>query len=47
VGLLILPGTWREIKNFSSGSVCLVVASEVYNEEDYIRDFDLFLQYKQ
>ncbi len=46
VGLLILPGTWREIKNFSSGSVCLVVASEVYEEEDYIRDFDLFLQYK-
>lgn len=47
VGLLILPGTWREIKNFSSGSVCLVVASEVYDEEDYIRDFNLFLQYKQ
>ncbi|MFN3908375.1 MAG: sugar 3,4-ketoisomerase [Flavobacterium sp.] len=47
IGLLILPGTWREIKNFSSGSVCLVVASEVYDEEDYIRDFNLFLQYKQ
>src|SRR6187431_1916402 len=38
-GLLINPGIWRELQNFSSGSVCLVVASEVYEEEDYIRDF--------
>ena len=45
-GLLINPGIWRELKNFSSGSVCLVVASEVYIEEDYIRDFDEFKLFK-
>jgi dTDP-4-dehydrorhamnose 3,5-epimerase-like enzyme len=45
VGLLINPGIWRELKNFSSGAVCLVVASEVYIEEDYIRDFDEFMEY--
>ncbi|WP_166919392.1 sugar 3,4-ketoisomerase [Flavobacterium poyangense] len=44
-GLLINPGIWRELQNFSSGSVCLVVASEVFSEEDYIRDFDEFLKY--
>ncbi|MFQ6599350.1 sugar 3,4-ketoisomerase [Flavobacterium sp. C3NV] len=44
-GLLINPGIWRELQNFSSGSVCLVVASEVYIEEDYIRNFDEFLNY--
>lgn len=44
-GLLITPGIWREIENFSSGAICLVVASEEYNEDDYIRDFDEFLSY--
>lgn len=43
VGLLIKSGVWRELKNFSSGAVCLVVASDVYIEEDYIRDFDEFM----
>jgi dTDP-4-dehydrorhamnose 3,5-epimerase-like enzyme len=43
-GLLIGNGIWRELKNFSSGSVCLVVASDVFKEEDYIRDFDQFLK---
>jgi len=46
-GLLINSGIWRELQNFSSGSVCLVVASEVYIEEDYIRDFDEFLNSKK
>ena len=41
-GLLIGNGIWRELKNFSSGSVCLVVASDVFKEEDYIRDFEDF-----
>jgi len=41
-GLLIVPGIWRELTNFSSGSVCLVLASEMFDEEDYIRDFDSF-----
>ena len=42
-GLLITNGIWRELKNFSSGSVCLVVASDVFDEKDYIRNFDDFL----
>ena len=42
-GLLIKNGIWRELKNFSSGAVCLVVASDVFLEEDYIRDFNEFL----
>lgn len=46
-GLLIPTGIWRELKNFSSGAVCLVIASEVYLEEDYIREFDDFLVYKK
>ncbi|URM38947.1 sugar 3,4-ketoisomerase [Flavobacterium anhuiense] len=44
-GLLIKSGIWRELRNFSSGSICLVVASEMYIEEDYIRDFDEFVKY--
>lgn len=40
VGLLIVKGIWRELENFSSGSVCLVLASGVFDEEDYIRDFE-------
>ena len=39
VGLHIVNGIWRELKNFSSGAVCLVVASDVFKEEDYIRNF--------
>src|SRR5690606_37738165 len=46
VGLLISNGIWRELKNFSSGAVCLAVVSEVYQEEDYIRDFDEYLASK-
>ena len=42
-GLLIPFGIWRELQNFSSGSVCLVLASEVFDEEDYIRDFNAFV----
>ncbi|MGG7036027.1 MAG: sugar 3,4-ketoisomerase [Flavobacterium sp.] len=45
-GLLVVPGIWRELKNFSSGSVCLVVASDVFDEEDYIRDFSEFQLFK-
>ncbi|WP_330442933.1 sugar 3,4-ketoisomerase [Flavobacterium sp. C4GT6] len=45
-GLLIPKGIWRELKNFSSGAVCLVIASDVYLEEDYIRDFDDFTKSK-
>jgi len=37
---------WASENNFSSGSICMVLASEVYKEEDYIRDYDEFLTYK-
>jgi dTDP-4-dehydrorhamnose 3,5-epimerase-like enzyme len=46
-GLLIKNNTWRELENFSSGAVCLVLASTTYNEDDYIRDFDEFLSSKK
>jgi mannose-6-phosphate isomerase-like protein (cupin superfamily) len=45
-GLLIPNGIWRELENFSSGSVCLVIASEVFEEEDYIRDFETFILFE-
>ena len=45
-GLLITNGIWRELKNFSSGAVCLVIASDVFLEEDYIREFEDFLKSK-
>ena len=44
-GLLIVPGIWRELDDFSSGSVCLVLASEKYDAEDYIRGYEEFLSY--
>jgi dTDP-4-dehydrorhamnose 3,5-epimerase-like enzyme len=42
-GLLIPNGIWRELENFSSGSVCLVIASDVFEEADYLRDYNDFL----
>ena len=42
-GLYIPPMTWRELDNFSSGSVCMVLASEVYDEADYIRNYSDFM----
>lgn len=45
-GLLIVPGIWREIINFSSGAICLVLASEKYNPSDYIRDYSEFRKLK-
>ncbi|WP_158727701.1 MULTISPECIES: FdtA/QdtA family cupin domain-containing protein [unclassified Flavobacterium] len=46
-GLLIKNDTWRELENFSSGAVCLVLASSTFDEEDYIRDFDTFINSKK
>lgn len=43
--LMVVPGIWRTLDDFSSGSVCLVLASECYTEEDYIRDYDEFITY--
>jgi dTDP-4-dehydrorhamnose 3,5-epimerase-like enzyme len=45
-GLYIVPGIWRELNNFSSGSTCLVLASSKFDQEDYIRDFDNFKDFK-
>ncbi len=41
-GLYIPPGYWRTLDNFASGSVCMVVTSNVYDEDDYIRDYEEF-----
>lgn len=45
-GLLLVPGIWRELVEFSSGAVCLVLASEVYQPQDYIRSHEEFLRFK-
>jgi dTDP-4-dehydrorhamnose 3,5-epimerase-like enzyme len=42
-GLVINRNIWRELENFSSGAVCLVLASDVFEEADYIRDFDDYI----
>ena len=46
-GLLVPPGLWRDLDDFSSGAVLLCLASEHYDAADYIRDYDEFLKYKQ
>ena len=46
-GLLVKPGIWRTLDDFSSGSVCLVLASEKYDAADYIREYDKFIKYRQ
>lgn len=47
IGLYIPTGIWRELENFSSGAICLVFASDVFIEEDYIRDFSEFIDSKK
>lgn len=42
-GLYVPPMTWRELDNFSSGAVCLVLASDLYDEQDYFREYSEFL----
>ena len=44
-GLIIETGVWRTLDDFSSGAVCLVLASELYEEDDYIYDYEEFLKY--
>ena len=44
VGLYVCPMIWRELDNFSSGSVCMVLASNYYDESDYFRNYDEFLR---
>lgn len=45
-GLYVKSGMWRDLSDFSSGAVALVLASDVYKEEDYIRDYQEFLQFR-
>lgn len=45
-GLLVMPGTWSHLVDFSSGAVALVIASDFYDESDYIRDYEEFLKLK-
>ena len=45
-GLYVKPGMWRDLEDFSSGAVCMVLASEVYQAEDYIRDYDEFIKFR-
>lgn len=44
-GLLVETGIWRTLDDFSSGAVCLVLASELFEEEDYIREYDEYIEY--
>lgn len=46
-GLYIKPGMWRNLGDFSSGAVCMVLASEVYQIEDYIRDYNEFINFRK
>jgi hypothetical protein len=45
-GLLVVPGIWGELMEFSSGAICLVLASEVYQETDYIREYQGFIKFR-
>lgn len=46
-GLYVKPGMWRDLEDFSSGAVVMVLASEVYQKEDYIRDYQEFLEFRK
>lgn len=46
-GLHLVPGIWRDLGDFSSGSVCLVLASELYDNDDYINDYEEFLNFRK
>lgn len=45
-GLYVKPGIWRNLEDFSSGAVCMVLASDIYIQDDYIRDYGKFLNYR-
>ena len=46
-GLYVKPGIWRDLDDFSSGAVCMVLASEVYDKDDYIRDYNEFIEFRK
>jgi len=45
-GLYVVQGIWRELINFSSGAICLVLASEKFDPNDYMRDFEEFIMFR-
>ena len=45
-GLYVKPGLWRDLDDFSSGAVCMVLASDLYKKEDYIRDYQEFINFR-
>jgi hypothetical protein len=45
-GLMVVPGIWRELMEFSSGAICLVLASHLYDENDYLRNYEDFKSVK-
>lgn len=45
-GLIVVPGIWRELVNFSSGAICMVLASEKYSETDYLRSYEDFKSFR-
>lgn len=47
VGLFMPPGLWRELGDFAGGSICMVLASQEYDEDDYIRSYPKFKDYKK
>ena len=47
MGYFLPAGYWRDLKNFTNNAVCLVLASEHYDENDYIRSFEEYLEWKK
>ena len=45
-GLMVVPGVWNQLMEFSSGAICMVLASGVYSEQDYIRSYDEFIKHR-
>lgn len=45
-GLYVKPGMWRDLEDFSSGAVCMVLASELYDKDDYIREYGEFINFR-
>lgn len=46
-GLYVKPGLWRDLGDFSSGAVCMVLASDVYDAADYVRDYNEFIEFRE
>lgn len=46
-GLMVIPGIWRELMEFSSGAICIVLASHKYNKSDYMRNYNSFVKFKK